>query len=73
MILLCSAYTGILILIIVIIQIKEVYITSIEGFRSFAKVRLMIHHEISKEKFLYSIKYMEWRYNNREIDLWGVL
>jgi hypothetical protein len=26
----------------------------------------MIHYGISKEKFLYCIKEMEWRYNNRE-------
>ncbi len=35
--------------------------------------RLMKHHGISKKKFLYYIKEMEWRYNNREIDLLGVL
>jgi len=44
----------------------KVYINGIEGFWSFAKERLMKHHGISKEKFLYYIKEMEWRYNNRE-------
>jgi len=33
----------------------------------------MKHHGISKEKSLYYIKEMEWRYNNREKDLLGVL
>ena len=47
----------------------KVYINGIEGFWSFAKERLMKHHGISKEKFLYYIKEMEWRYNNREKDL----
>ena len=53
-------------------QVK-VYINGIEGFWSFAKERLMKHHGISKEKFLYYIKEMEWRYNNREKDLFRVL
>jgi transposase len=51
----------------------KVYINGIEGFWSFAKERLMKHHGISKEKFLYYIKEMEWRYNNREKDLFEVL
>ena len=51
----------------------KVYINGIEGFWAFAKERLIIHHGISKEKFLYSIKEMEWRYNNREKDLFEVL
>jgi len=41
----------------------KVYINGIEGFWSFAKERLIKHHGISKEKFLYYIKEMEWRYN----------
>jgi transposase len=44
----------------------KVHINGIEGFWSFAKERLMKRHGISKEKFLYYIKEMEWRYNNRE-------
>ena len=51
----------------------KVYINGIEGFWSFAKERLMKHHGISKEKFLYYIKEMEWRYNNREKDLFEIL
>jgi len=37
------------------------YIKGIEGFWVFAKERLMKHHGISKEKFLYYIKEMKWR------------
>jgi transposase len=51
----------------------KVYINGIEGFWSFAKERLIKHHGISKEKFLYYIKEMEWRYNNRGKDLFEVL
>ncbi len=51
----------------------KVYINGIEGFWAFAKERLIKHHGISKEKFLYYIKEMEWRYNNREKDLFEVL
>jgi transposase len=51
----------------------KVYINGIEGFWSFAKERLMKHHGISKEKILYYIKEMEWRYNNREKDLFEIL
>lgn len=47
----------------------KVYINGIEGFWSFAKDRLIKYHGISKDKFLYYIKEMEWRYNNREKDL----
>ena len=52
---------------------EKVYINGIDGFCSFAKERLMKHHGISKEKFLYYIKEMEWRYNNREKDLFESL
>jgi len=51
----------------------KVYINGVEGFWAFAKERLIKHHGISKEKFLYYIKEMEWRYNNREKDLFEVL
>ena len=47
----------------------KVYINGIEGFWAFAKERLIKYHGISKDKFLYYIKEMEWRYNNREKDL----
>ena len=51
----------------------KVYINGIEGFWSFAKERLIKHHGISRQKFLYYIKEMEWRYNNRGIDLFEYL
>ena len=43
----------------------KVYINGIEGFWAFAKERLIKHHGISRKKFIYYIKEMEWRYNNR--------
>jgi transposase len=51
----------------------KVYINGIEGFWSFAKERLIKYHGISKEKFLYYIKEMEWRYNNRGKELYRLL
>ena len=51
----------------------KVYINGIEGFWSFAKERLIKHHGISRKKFLFYIKEMEWRYNNRGKDLFEVL
>jgi len=51
----------------------KVYINGIEGFWSFAKERLIKHHGISRKKFLYYIKEMEWRFNNRGKDLFEVL
>lgn len=51
----------------------KVYINGIEGFWSFAKERLIKHHGISPGKFLYYIKEQEWRYNNRDRDLYSLL
>ncbi|HPA07334.1 MAG TPA: IS1595 family transposase [Methanoregulaceae archaeon] len=51
----------------------KVYINGIEGFWAFAKERLIKHHGISRKKFLFYIKEMEWRYNNRGKDLFEVL
>jgi len=51
----------------------KVYINGIEGFWSYAKERLIKHHGISKERFLYYIKEMEWRYNNRDSDLYDLI
>jgi len=51
----------------------KVYINGVEGFWSFAKERLIKHHGISKHKFLYYIKEMEWRYNNRDKNLFELL
>ncbi len=38
----------------------------IEGFWSFSKERLIKYHGVSPRKFLYYVKEMEWRYNNRK-------
>jgi len=51
----------------------KVYINGIEGFRSFAKERLIKYHGISKKKFLYYIKEMEWSSNNRSKNLYQEL
>jgi transposase len=51
----------------------KVYINGIEGFWSFEKEQLIKHHGISRQKFLYYIKEMEWRYNNRGKDLFEYL
>jgi len=51
----------------------RVYVNGIEGFWSFAKERLIKHHGISKERSLYYIKEMEWRYNNRDSNLYDLI
>ena len=51
----------------------KVYINGIEGFWSFAKERMAKHHGVSPDKFLIYIKEMEWRYNNRDCDLFPLL
>jgi len=51
----------------------KVYINGIEGFWSFAKERMLKYHGVSKEKFLYYIKEMEWSSNNRNKDLFSLL
>lgn len=51
----------------------KVYINGVEGLWSFAKERLIKHHGISGHKFLYYIKEMEWRYNNRDKNLFELL
>jgi transposase len=43
----------------------KVYINGLEGFWSYAKERLIKHHGVSKEKFPFYLKEMEFRYNNR--------
>lgn len=51
----------------------KVYINGIEGFWSFAKERMMKYHGVSPDKFLLYIKEMEWRYNNRNHNLFDLL
>lgn len=51
----------------------KVYINGVEGFWSFAKERIIKFHGISKEKFPLYLKEMEFRYNNRERNLFNLL
>ena len=51
----------------------KVYINGVEGFWSFAKERLIKHHGISPHKFILYLKEMEWRYNNRNEDLFDMI
>jgi len=50
-----------------------VYINGIEGFWSFAKENMAKYHGVSSDKFLLYIKEMEWRYNNRNKNLFDLL
>ena len=47
----------------------KVYINGVEGFWSYAKERIMKFHGISKKNFLFYLKEMEFRYNNRDKDI----
>jgi len=51
----------------------KVYINGVEGFWSYAKERLIKHHGISQKKFLLYIKEQEWRYNNKNKNLYEIL
>jgi transposase len=51
----------------------KVYINGIEGFWSFAKQRLLKYHGVSKEKFIYYLKELEYRYNMRNHDIFDTL
>ena len=51
----------------------KVYINGLEGFWSYAKERLMKHHGISPNKFPLYIKEMEFRYNNRNGDIYPII
>ena len=44
----------------------KVYINGIEGFWSYAKERLLKFHGVSPKNFIYYLKELEFRYNNRE-------
>lgn len=44
----------------------RVYINGIEGFWSYAKQRLIKYHGVGREYFIYYIKELEFRYNERE-------
>lgn len=51
----------------------KVYINGLEGFWSYAKERIMKFHGVSKEKFPLYLKEMEFRYNNRNNDIFTLL
>ena len=51
----------------------KVYINGLEGFWSYAKERLIKHHGVSKEKFPLYLKEMEFRYNNRNTQIFNIL
>jgi len=51
----------------------RVYINGIEGFWSFAKERLMKYHGVDPQNFPLYLKEMEFRYNNRDQDLYDML
>ena len=46
----------------------KVYINGLEGFWSYAKERLIKFHGVSKEKFPFYLKELEFRYNHRKND-----
>jgi len=51
----------------------KVYINGLEGFWSWAKERLIKHHGVSKEHFPLYLKELEFRYNNRNGDLFELI
>jgi len=51
----------------------KVYINGLEGFWSYDKERLTKHHGVSKEKFPFYLKEMEFRYNNRNTTIFTQL
>jgi transposase len=51
----------------------KVYINGLEGFWSYAKERIIKFHGVSKEKFPFYLKEMEFRYNNRRKNLFSII
>ena len=51
----------------------RVHINGMEGFWGFAKTNLAKYRGVSSAKFLLYLKEMEWRYNNRDRDLFDLL
>ena len=51
----------------------RVYINGLEGFRSYAKERLIKHHGISPARFPLYLKEQEFRNNHREKDINPIL
>jgi transposase len=50
----------------------KVYINGLEGFWSYAKERLAKFHGVSKGKFPLYLKEMEFRYNNRDKNIFNL-
>jgi len=51
----------------------KVHINGLEGFWSFAKQRLVKYHGVSKKKFPLYLKELEYRYNNRNKNIFILL
>jgi transposase len=51
----------------------KVYINGLEGFWSYAKERLIKHHGVSQGRFPLYLKEMEFRYNNRNTQIFHEL
>jgi len=52
----------------------KTHINSIESFWAYAKERLLKHHGVSSQKFLFYLKELEWRFNHqKEPNLFGIL
>jgi transposase len=51
----------------------KVYINGLEGFWSYAKERIIKFHGVSKERFPFYLKEMEFRYNHREKPVFNIL
>lgn len=51
----------------------KVYINGLEGFWSWAKERFIKHHGVSKEHFPLYLKELEFRYNNRNSDIFDLV
>ena len=52
---------------------ESVLIDSIKGFWHFAQAQLVKPHVLSKERFLYYIKEMEWRYNHQKQNMFDLM
>ena len=52
---------------------KDVYINGLDGFWSYAKERMNRFHGVSKQKFPFYLKKMEFRYNNRDKPIFNAL
>jgi len=51
----------------------KVYINGMEGFWSWAKEHFIKHHGVSKEYFPLYLKELEFRYNNRNSDIFDLI